>query len=86
MMNMEIRPNQLMMAATEENVPMLLKILAIDRSQLFFKDRNGRTALDLARMARNFYAISILTKAMETDFNDARLSTIGSEVDVEKVH
>ena len=82
---MEIKPNQLMMAATEENVPMLLKILAMDRSQLFMKDRNGRTALDLARMARNFYAISIISKAMEADFNDARLSTIGSEVDVEKV-
>ena len=81
-----IKPNQLMMAATEDNIPMLLKILAMDRSQLFMKDKNGRTALDLARMARNFYAISIILMAMETDFNDARLSTIGSEVDVEKVY
>ena len=74
----------LMMAATEENVPMLLKILSVDRNELFKRDRKGRTALDLARMARNFYAISILSKAMDSEFNDARLSSIQGEADVEQ--
>ena len=60
MMTDRYRLNPLMRAATEKDTVILLKLLAQENlnDMLFAKDRNGRTALDWARMCRNHHAVS----------------------------
>ena len=75
----------LMVAATEENVVVLLKLLSSDSvlKTLFDKDRKGRTALDFARMCRNYHAVTLLLKAMDSSIKNARLDSIALVVDIE---
>jgi ankyrin repeat protein len=74
----------LMMAATEESALNLLKMLSSDnyRSTLFITDRKGRTALDWARMCRNYLAVTLILKAMSTNIADSRLDAITSTIDL----
>lgn len=51
-----------MTAATEEDIPALIRILAGNLADLFKRDAKGRTALDLARMGRKYFAVSLITK------------------------
>lgn len=51
--------------------------------QLFSKDRKGRTALDWARMCRNYKAISLIMHAITTAINNARVNSVTSFNDFE---
>ena len=75
----------LMRAATKKDSSELMDMLASGnfRASLFVKDHKGRTALDWARMQRNTIATAVLTKAMSTFINDARLDAV---MDVNEVH
>lgn len=75
----------LMRAATESDTSTLVRMLASDeyRASLFQKDNKGRTALDWARMCRNYDAVTLLMKATSTGINDARLDTISSTIDLQ---
>eukprot|EP01038_Epipyxis_sp_PR26KG_P005643 gene5643-7790_t len=74
----------LMRAAVDDDIKPLLKILASgnNNSQLFLKDKKGRTALDWARLKRNYHAVSLLTKAMGSDIHNARLDAVAAQIDV----
>lgn len=82
--SMELTP--LMRAATEEDVSILVEMLALHsddiQSTLFMKDRKGRTALDWARLSRNHLGVSILKKAMTANISRARLDVLESHDDV----
>lgn len=68
----------LMRAATDKDCMVLLELLTKQNysSSLFLKDRRGRTALDWARLSRNYVAVTLLTKAMSTNISNARLDAI----------
>lgn len=74
----------MMRAATEQDPTTLIKMLASSdfKSSLFLKDKKGRTALDWARICRNYHAISLLMKATSTGISDARLDTISAAIDL----
>src|SRR5688572_13155457 len=75
----------LMRVATEDDSATLIRMLTDDgfKATLFMKDKKGRTALDWARMCRNYNAVSLLTKAMSTGINDARVDAVSSSIDLE---
>lgn len=75
----------LMRAATDPDPNTLTKMLASDnyRASLFQKDRKGRTALDWARMCRNYVGVTLLMKAMAVGLHDARVEAVSSSIDME---
>lgn len=76
---------ELMRAAADEDVVILFKMLLSGnyKASLFMTDKKGRTALDWARMCRNYQGVSLLLKAMRTDMDDARLNVMSAPLDLE---
>jgi len=75
----------LMRAVVEDDISILVRLLSSNdyTSTLFVCDKKGRTALDWARMCRNYQAVSLLTKAMSTVINNSRISTMQTINDLE---
>jgi ankyrin repeat protein len=73
---------QLMKLATNADTTLLIEALSNEEiaKTLFYRDEKGRTALDWARLTRNYQAITILISVMSTAINNARLSHI-SKID-----
>lgn len=55
------------------------------RKTLFYKDKNGRTALDFARITRNHHATTLLMHAVVAEINNARIETITCSDELEKL-
>jgi hypothetical protein len=66
--------------ATNPDPANLIKSLndANNKKTLFQKDEKGRTALDWARLTRNYQAVTILMNVMSTAINNARVSSINT--------
>ncbi len=73
-----------LMRAVTRNDPIEMTKLLNEKAvieTLFHKDRKGRTALDWARICRNYYAVTLIMKAMATAISNARVSSIVQSVD-----
>lgn len=81
----EMGVTDLMRAATEPDVTILLRMLASNQhnADLFIRDNKGRTALDWARMCRNYQAVTVLLQAINTQLNDARFTAVSAPLDLE---
>jgi hypothetical protein len=75
----------LMRAAIDEDLTVLLRLLLTGHydANLFVRDKKGRTALDWARMCRNYQAVSVLTQAMLKGIADSRLDAMHSPLELE---
>ena len=75
----------LMRAAVDEDPTILLKMLLSGQyeANLFTRDKKGRTALDWARMCRNYHTVSILMQAMSKGISNARLDVMHSPLELE---
>ena len=75
----------LMRAAVDEDVTVLLKMLLSGNYQanLFMRDSKGRTALDWARLSRNYHAVTLLLQAMSSGIANARLDAMHSPLELE---
>jgi ankyrin repeat protein len=78
---------QLMKLATNADTTLLIEALNNEgiAKTLFYRDEKGRTALDWARLTRNYQAITILINVMSTAINNARLSHINKIDKVENL-
>jgi ankyrin repeat protein len=75
----------LMRAATEEDVTVLLKMLLTGNydANIFLRDWRGRTALDWARLCRNYQAVSLLLHVMSKGIANARLDAMQAPLELE---
>lgn len=75
----------LMRAAVDEDPTVLLKLLLSGNyeANLYMRDKKGRTALDWARMCRNYQTVSILLQAMSSGIANARLDAMHSPLELE---
>lgn len=84
-MDNPMKVTDLMRAVIDEDITILLKLLLTNqyKANVFAKDSKGRTALDWARMCRNYQAVTLLTKAMSTEIDNSRLDSMKSTYDLE---
>jgi ankyrin repeat protein len=76
---------ELMRAAIDEDPTVLLRMLLSGQyeANLFVRDKKGRTALDWARMCRNYQTVSILMQAMSKGLANSRLDAMHSPLELE---
>ena len=75
----------LMRAAVDEDVTILLKMLMSGNysANLFMRDKKGRTALDWARLSRNYQAVTLILQAMSSGIANSRLDAMHSPLELE---
>jgi hypothetical protein len=79
----DYKATELMRVVTRADPLVLAKMLneeSIVRT-IFDKDCKGRTALDWARICRNYYAVTLIMKTMGTIISNARVNSIVHSVD-----
>ena len=82
----DLNITELMRAVTRDDPTNLVKILHEPEiiKSLFQTDKKGRTALDWARICRNYNAVTLLMKAMSTAIFNARANSINSMDELEQ--